>query len=169
MTLIELMAALAIAAAVSAGALAVTAGLGRSGRAGAADQTRYELGDGLHRLLEAELAHAERYRKTPGGFQLQGHWALEGPSARIAHLPATVTYELKPSAGRKWLVRTQQVENLPPRSDLVAAGVESIELRTKAEGRPVVDREGWRAVSSEAAVVVRMDTGTQEVFDFRLR
>ncbi|MBE3070514.1 MAG: prepilin-type N-terminal cleavage/methylation domain-containing protein, partial [Planctomycetes bacterium] len=106
LTLVELLSGLAIAAMLAAAALGVTTALARSElalrRAQAGPET---LGAALKALLEMDLVHAHHWRAVEGGFALQTTARLTGPTLRLEHVPAEVTYRVVRAGDSAYLVR----------------------------------------------------------------
>jgi hypothetical protein len=109
LTLVELLATLAVTALVMVAVIPVTVNLARAQAIGGRSLRDQQLRAALHRLLEADVAQAEAYRPGADGAEFQLLFALvrrEGLDAQ--HLPATAAYRVRRVAARGWLVRAQQ-------------------------------------------------------------
>ncbi len=169
MTLVELLAALAIAAAVASAALAVTVGLARAESAARSRERDAGGRDALRRVLRMDLVHARQVQATEQGFELRTLASLDD-SGELVHLPTTVAYEVREVGEASWLVRTQHSDAAKNRTDLLACGVERIELHT---GK-VVRREAggqWRPMPEDGRVTVVVTRAGRggELVDFTLR
>ncbi len=107
LTLVEMIATLAIVGMVTAASLALTANLlGRQKAAGgiaAADATVEK----IRHVLSLDMAHATRCRVVEGGLKLRTRTAVRPGTMEIAHLPVEVLYEIGAAGNESWLVRSQ--------------------------------------------------------------
>jgi len=134
LTLIELLAALAIVAMLTSACLAVVCRLNAArGRLDSRQAGAGELPDRLVELLRVDIIHARQYRLVPGGFEFAGLSAIEPGSMNRRHLPAEVNYQVVTLAGDCWLVRTQKTIGRPAWSELVCRGVGEITLLDATE------------------------------------
>jgi prepilin-type N-terminal cleavage/methylation domain-containing protein len=137
LTLIELVAALAIVAMLMAAAVSVVAGLSRAERR---DQARYEsdyLAEPLARLLTGDLLQATQFEKTKEGYRLRTADCIDGRTLERKHLPCRVEYRVQRIGPRRWLVRDQQPQTLGQDSrELVCCDVKSFALAPVSETAP---------------------------------
>ncbi len=174
LTLIELMATLAIAGALTAAALSVAANLAR---VEAAEQRRYEgpsLAGPLRAMLGEDILHAKRYRVSEAGaVQLETFCSLDGETMAREHSPATVTYEVRQIGRRLWLLRGQQRlgaagENART-NELLCPGVESIALAAEGDSGGAVTAGQWKAMPSAVTVTVTFVGDGRPPMCFRFR
>ena len=165
MTLVELLAALAIASVVLVAALTVTATLTRAEAAAKQGSERSSILEGLRRVLAMDLAHAERSRSDKTGFSLQTHAALDG-ALEVTHVPAEVAYRVVDTGGRRWLVRSQQALGGKQQSELLAANVEGIELLTGITSANVSD-SSWRPLPANRPLMVAISRSGSGLETFR--
>ncbi len=158
LTLVELLAALAIGALLAAAALSVTTTLARTEAVARRAHESAALEASLGRLLAADLLNAARFRETAEGFEVEALNALAADDLSPAHLPAVVTYEVDEVAGRPCLLRCQASEFEPPLVELVAANVRAVRIEPVGSD-PKAAKDGWRAV--ERAVLVTVECGTE--------
>jgi len=163
LTLVELLATLAITGLLVAGSLRAVGSLGRSDRAG---RSRYEDASrraALERILEMDLTHARRFRATKTGFELQTWFALAGETLSAAHVPVRVAYEIETIHDRPWLQRRQTGSGSGPgAAELLLPDVVSIVLQTDTPSRRG-SRDAWTGLSSTVIVEVRFDEDNQAV------
>ncbi len=155
MTLIEVLAALAIVSMLTVAALRVATRLSRTGafirRRGEASALEI----GLENLLASDILHADRYVNTRGGLSLETHASLEAATLEVRHIPGRVTYEVRTIDGRMWLVRVQQVGNGPQHAELICAGVSGVNLIGGGKRSFAGGRAAWRAAPSPTMVRVQ--------------
>ena len=132
-TLVELVAALAVTAALVAAVLGVTTKLARNEAVSKRAHNAASLEERLEDLLQEDLTHAKGFREVPGGYALRSHAHLEAKTLERKHLPATVTYRVLPKETGGLLVRTQESEFQPVVTELVAVGVKTIRLQGSAK------------------------------------
>ncbi len=171
LTLIELMAALAIAAILAVGVLAVTAGLSRADSIARRMDARTDLRQRLGTMLSADLAHARRYRPIGQGFQLGAGVLLDGGTMELRHGPSTIIYLPRRVGDGSWLARVQRSPNQRDWTELAARGVIAAELKPVAGKEAEADKDGWRPMPAEVSVEVRFDDPAHpaEVFAIRVR
>jgi hypothetical protein len=107
-TIVELLAATALAAVLLGGLLLLTGALARSTRA--LDQVAQadEWHRGVVELLRRDLAAATRVELGDGKVTLRGHGEIDRLMGNATHRPATVAYEqARLEDGRMWLFRRQ--------------------------------------------------------------
>jgi prepilin-type N-terminal cleavage/methylation domain-containing protein len=155
MTLIELLAAMAIAAAVMAAALTVTAGLSKADLRARAGDGHEALRAGLRNILTVDLTHAQWFRNTANGFELRTLAALEGQGAELRHLDTTVAYAVRPINGVQWLIRLQRITGGTLQITAMSPAITSVEIKVPIDLATPADPNGWRATPSLLAVVVR--------------
>ena len=168
LTIIELMATLAITGMLVAAALSVVAGMSRSE---ATDRTAHEsslLEAHLRELLATDVLHCGRYQKTRIGLELQGHAWLDVKTLRLEHLPSTVSYEVRQTGQGNWLVRTQESGSRGEWSELVCSGVSRIDLRPVG---PAPDRTAgpWKIMPEAAIVAVTFEDPDVRAMEFTFR
>ena len=83
-------------------------------------------------ILEGDIAHTKRFRKTAKGFALQMMAAIDVKTLELRHLPAVVTYEVREIGTRPWLVREQQSEHCGRMVELLCADVKRLDLSPAA-------------------------------------
>lgn len=159
LTLVEVVAALAVTALLAAGAATATRALVRTRSAVVEPARRDRLAGDLRRLLELDLANARRYRCRDSALELEGLTALEGDRLRLAHRPATVAYRPVLEQDAWYLVRVQRTGSGEPTAGLVLRGARSIELRMACQKEQPRD---WQVLPDAAAVRVEMDDGTKD-------
>ena len=108
----------------------------------------------LTALLESDLVHAHHWRPVEGGFALQTTARLAGPTLRLEHVPALVTYRIVPVDGRGHLVRGQETPPEPPTAELAAIGASAAALVPGKDVRP--NRFGWKALDTGCTVRVTL-------------
>ena len=169
LTLIELLAALAIVSVLTAGAFRVTGQLSRSGKVIQARQDSSTLETGLKNLLAADVHHADRYKSDVSKLSFEMHASLDAKTLEIRHIPSNVTYEIRSFEGRNWLVRTQKLTNLPLHTELVCPDVSKIVL--KDSGGRSSTRRGWKAMPDKTTIEIHFENSHRPElrFQYRLR
>lgn len=165
MTLVELMAALAIVGLLAVATLRVVTRLARFARSPALRASKAVHREALARLLELDAFHAQRLRKVDGGFEIESTARVERPAMALEHRPSTVTYEVRQIGGTPWLCRVQAVANRKETVELVARGVHSIAARDE-NGKDLPVR-GWTTEAD--TLTVRLDLGENRSDAFVLR
>ncbi|MCY2929862.1 MAG: prepilin-type N-terminal cleavage/methylation domain-containing protein [Planctomycetota bacterium] len=154
LTLVELLAALAVMTLLTVAAvnttLAITRALPASVRAHAAAARRAA----LEALLEADVVNADKYRLEGGALWLETQNLLDGESLEGRRRPAVVTYRIINIQGRPWLVRGQTAGMDPQTGELVCPGVRGIDL-LDADDPDRGDR--WRRIPAEPVIVIDFD------------
>lgn len=146
LTLVEMLASLAIVAMLMVTALAVTTSVARSRltlRAG--DGAGATLRRGAAALLETDLVHASHWRETTDGFALQTLVCLSARTMALQHVPSVVTYRVVETDAGRCLVRVQETSPEPPQTELVAVAVQGLTLEPGRQVRP--NRYGWRPLA----------------------
>lgn len=158
LTLVELLASLAIVTMLVVAALGVATSLARS------ELAIRKMADGkealrpaLKSLVGADLVHAHRWRTVGNGFALQAHMRLTSKALRLEHVPSVVTYRVRRIDQVPYLVRVQETAPDPPQAGLVAAGVTDIVLVPMRDARSTVD--GWETLAGGCTVRVTVETG----------
>jgi prepilin-type N-terminal cleavage/methylation domain-containing protein len=142
-TLVEMLVASALAAALMLAVMQIVGAIGRSrlamARSTGVEPWRTDLLD----TLRWDLANASSARFRAGRLLLSGHGALEGRSLTPRHEPAEVTYETAALGERSWLVRRQS-----PRSgyahgerstELLCPDMTTFEIQPlRSDGRPAL-------------------------------
>jgi len=157
LTLVELIVALAIAAAVTAAALRVTVGLSRSSRR-IASQDALELTDGLSKVLATDLGHADRYRATREGFELDSAASIDPKTHELRHGRCKVAYQIARIDQRACLLR-KQTPDPAARSctELIAVGIRAIRLYETGHeptGHEQSSHDLWRPLTERMTVTV---------------
>ena len=155
LTLVELLAALAITSLLVVAALRVSTHLARAEILSRRAREDLWSEARLRDLVTTDVVHAEAYQEDRDGLVLQTSACLDAKTLELEHVPAKVAYRVQTVGNRKWLVRSQESEWQPPVSELVSEGVRTIRLRPKDEDKPSVgERKG---VPAAATVVVEFD------------
>ena len=135
-TLIETLAATALAATVMVAALAVLTRFARCGRPSDGADAARNAEEALVSVIEADLLNAETFEPTAGGFVLRGFGRLDDRTNAISHAAVTVAYEVARTDRHSWLLRRQSGPAAGPtdsiRSDLLCRGVEELTLTAAA-------------------------------------
>ncbi len=169
LTLVELMAALAIASMLMVAAMRATVGISRSQRL-IHRQTDPAVRTGIEDLLRVDLLHAQRYRRTSEGFEMQTTASLNPRTYELEHIRSTVTYEVKRIATRSVLVRRQEPEATGKGfSELVCLSVRGITV--KAEGSSEGRLGLWKPIPQAAIVTIGFERpgGAWRTEDFRFQ
>ena len=166
MTLIELMTTLLIVGLLMASSLGVVTRMSQTQEI--VLRTDNPLEPSLRSLLAGDVRNAERYRKTPGGFVLRTHAALDDKNRELKHLPTTVTYETMRIDSRSWLVRRQQLDGAARSVDLVCADVRGISFRALDE-QPSRSRGAWQAVPEAVVISVEFNGDDRAPMEFIYR
>ena len=152
MTLVEVVAALAIVALLAVAAMRTVTRLAR------ASAQRRDLAGGpsrtlaLRELLETDLGHAQRVHLTRAGFEVETLARLAPGSMALEHLRATVAYEVRTVGPTTCLLRIQTAEGARPLAELVARDVRAVTLKADGQAQPRKDR--WTAVPDALTVTV---------------
>ena len=134
LTLVELLAATAIAALVLSAVMGVLANLSRVEAVGARVSREASLEERLQELLARDVELADGCRATSTGLSLRGRSALDPGTLEVRHLASVVSYEVRRLAGKDWLVRVQDAAGRPRLTELVCPGVRSVSLNASAAG-----------------------------------
>ena len=105
MTLVELIAAVAISAILAVAALTIVRGVARPVRDAANDDS----GDALYRIIKRDLECSVELRAFRDRLEFRGYSMLRGRPRDPSHGPVLVAYNVKRAGGREWLVRGQRV------------------------------------------------------------
>lgn len=106
-TLIEMMAATALAAIMMVAVISVVSALARHDTVSLADTHDADVRHRLTSVIARDLRHAEYFDSEDNRLTLAGPVSLDPVSLSPTHRPAVVTYEVTEYAGRDWLLRTQ--------------------------------------------------------------
>ncbi len=142
-TLVEMLAALMIAAMLLVGTLMVVRSLAQHMPRKLSDQREITPDSGvlqrLSDLLRRDLQHAQGMRFNRGQLRLIGYGAIDAASQMPSFRPARVVYAIEDIGGVAWLTRRQSdldvLSNLNTRRTLVCAGLGGFELR-EPDARP---------------------------------
>ncbi len=172
LTLIELVAAIAITGMLMTGALVAVGNLARSERRIEAAEPAASRTAGLDMILTADLLHASHYHADAKGqwLAIRTQTSLASSDMELEHLRSVVRYEVRRIDGRAWLVRKQQTGIDQPLAELVCPDVESIDMRdTSAKGSPVTIGPLWKEVPHRTAVTIGLAGGEPQTFVVRRR
>jgi hypothetical protein len=169
-TLVELLAANALAALLIVAILSVVGALGRDRRAHAAlnhDRTTQTTNDNLFRLIQWDFSNATGWRSVDGAYFFQSHGSLDPQTLAPTNLPVTVRYELNESAGKRWLTRSQT-----PR-DKTSDGAWSAPLCADvadltfvpADDRPAPPQSVWQNLPSQMRLTLTYTDPKRPVLD----
>jgi hypothetical protein len=106
-TLVELLAATALAALLLAAGFGVIGSLGRTRAALARQNAARSYAAEAVDLLRWDLANARYMKATPDELTLTGYGGLDPETVAPRHRPVTVRYRVAAAGGRTWLVRDQ--------------------------------------------------------------
>ncbi len=104
LTLIEMIAAIAISAVLAVGVMNVLTQLRRPGSH--RDHGPHE--DATRSLVERDLRCALEVRSLVDRVEFRGYAALQGAERTPTHGPVQVTYSIQEAGGFRWLTRTQR-------------------------------------------------------------
>lgn len=156
LTLVELLASLAIVTMLVVAALGVTTTLARSELAIRRQADRREgLGPAGEDLIRSDLLHAHHWRGAKDGFAVQTNARLTAGTFALEHVPSVVTYRVHKADERPCLVRVQETAPGPPVTELVAVGVRSVALAPEKDVRP--NAYGWKALVDGCTVRLIFD------------
>jgi prepilin-type N-terminal cleavage/methylation domain-containing protein len=145
-TLVELLAATALAAMLLAAGFRVVGSLGRARAALARQDLARSYAAEAVDLLRWDLANARYMKSVPGDLTLTGYGGLDPDSLAPRHRPVTVRYHLAAAAGRNWLVREQAdldvATNRNRSSALVCSGLAGFDVWPAAGPEAVAGRTG---------------------------
>ena len=106
-TLIETLAACALAALLLLVALQVVGSVGRSQRTMTRRDDATAWADGVLDVIRADVLNARHVTVADGELRIDGYNALDPATLRPSNRPARVIYRVRPIAGRPWLARSQ--------------------------------------------------------------
>jgi hypothetical protein len=115
-----------VAGLIAAALVPVTASLSRAEALGRRASEPLAQHAALRALLGLDLAHADAFRLTPDGVELQVHVALAPGSLAVQHLPATVAYAVRRVGERRWLARGQRSSFGGDLDELVCSDVNAL-------------------------------------------
>lgn len=128
LTLVEMMAALAISTLLAVATLSVVQSMLRSESIVRAASPWLGLDAPLRDMLRRDLAQAREYQVAAQRVTFRLTASLE-PNLDQGHLPASIVYEVRRVQDRNWLVRVQRPEvQGAPLGELVAEGVSGIQF-----------------------------------------
>ena len=168
LTLIELVTAVAITGLLLAGAMAALGGLARSERLRRAADARRPDATLLATLLEADVVHAEQYRRTgraDQALELRTRLALRAGDMEAEHIRSTVRYEVRQLAGAPWLLRTQETGFAKPRTELVAPGITAVKLAEAGTDGKDPPAGEWLDVPDRSVVTLMQAEGEPIVLE----
>ena len=159
-TLVEQLAALALAALLTAAAIGVLAGIARD----RASLRPNEGEAGLERaaeLIRADLAGSQRLEPWGNGFSLNGFASIDSASLAPGHRPVRITYQILKIGNESSLVRTQEsldvLSNRNTDAQLVCDEVAAVSIRPVVTGRPATrpaDPSGARSTVPQAVRLI---------------
>ena len=173
-TLIEQLAAVALASLFMLAGLAVLGGLARDGTTAASPRGDARALSRAADLIEWDLAQAARFRVEHGGAVLTGFGSLDS-TMNPTHRPARVEYRLAGPGDARRLVRRQTSLDVPSnratREDWVSDGIARIELvpmsAVKPATRPAAElfgpADGALVADVMKLVIVPTDTAAAPV------
>jgi len=129
-TLVEMLAASAMAALLLVTVLVVISSLGRERRA-MAERSKVQTPPDLTEIIRWDLVNARSIGTVRGVVTLSGFGTLDPDSlAPTPHRPVEVVYEVRRAAGKSWLVRRQRApDNFDLSStELVCSGVAGLSI-----------------------------------------
>jgi prepilin-type N-terminal cleavage/methylation domain-containing protein len=135
-TLIETLAATALAAIMMTAVLAVITAMGRNDRGVTPEQVPADWRDRTTRIIEQDLRHARRYESRDNRITLYGPVSLDRGTLMPTHRPSIVTYGVVENAGQSWLTRTQTDPDARSLrnswTELVCSGVVEVSITAEA-------------------------------------
>lgn len=166
LTLIELMATVAITGILVAAALGVAT---RLSRAEAINERSHEASlpqVHLKNLLASDIIHARFYRKTSNGVEFQLRARLDVKTLEMQHLRSTVGYEIRQIASRRWLLRVQKVPDRQDHTELVCPDVYAVSLGTIKDDRTTAS-DDWKPVPEVLTVRVEFSEADRKPVAFK--
>ncbi len=181
-TMIELVAATALAALLFTVAVSVIRSLGRISTGNELAQPVWTLA--VRQQLDWDLANAVVFRQDNHGLTLAGYGSLDRKTLQSTHLQVTVVYSLRQIGSQSWLVREQS--GLEPRfadsnwSELLcghvktfafagtyAARTVSLDSTSSEDAAPAVFRQlsGFQPTPDRARVKIDWDDQTPSIDD----
>lgn len=144
-TLVEQLAATALASLLMAASLAVLARISHGRARSVADAAN--VGDSVERILAWDLANASHMRIEPDAITLAGFDSLDAATLEPTHRPVRVSYRIESTGGRLSLVRKQTdldvLSNRNTWARLVACGISRLDVTSLKGGRvpaaPIAD------------------------------
>ena len=162
LTLVEMMAVLAIGAVLlSASLLAAT----RIARAQVRLHAEPEptLAASLDRLLADDFRHVRRVRTVAGGFEIRTLGKLDCDTFRRRQCPVVVSYVVADDGSGRLLRRQKTDGKDQTLEHLVCLGVKEIELSTSTTEDTNVLPDGWRLASGEMTVRLTFADGREPI------
>jgi len=156
LTLIELMATMAIVSILTVSALAVLNRLPTISSGARQQQERSSFRDSLRDLITDDLFHATQYCLTGGGFVLKSHMHLDQSDMDRTFRPGTITYLVQRVGDSNCLVRVQK----PDRgeevfTELVCPDVKSVTLESVE--KPLFKPIALQPMPAGVAVIVEFE------------
>jgi len=106
-TLIETLAATALAAIMMTAVMTVVTAIARSDKAVGVDPHDADWRRRVVWVIKRDLQHADEIQSLDDRVILTGHVSLDPQTLKPTHLRAEVTYAIRQHAGKSWLIRTQ--------------------------------------------------------------
>ncbi len=169
-TIIELLAASALAALLTLAGFRVIASINRSNAVMAKQESAAPDTAAVVELLRHDLLHARYIKTARNSLSLAGHGGVSPADYSPTHLPALIVYRVQRVGNHSWLVREQGslVPGRPraPWTELVWPGAATLDFQSLAPAETIavagigIDRSpGFKAASSRARLVVRKPSG----------
>jgi len=166
-TLVEVVLATALSAAVMVAVLGVVARMARSRPNRCDPVARALIEDELLSLIEMDLANARSFEARRDGFVLTGFGRIDPKTKKTGHGPARIRYQVRRAGGQNWLVRVQTIQSpgggRRETHDLVCAGVERIALEARDEPTAGSRPAFGESTGMPDAVRLTVSFGTDEV------
>ncbi len=135
-TLIEALAATALAAIMMTAVMSVVSAIARSDKASGGDVHDADWRGRVIQVIRRDLQHADEVQSLEDRVILTGYVSLDRETLKPTHRPAVVTYAINQYAGKSWLLRTQT--DLESRSlhnawtQVVCSGVRGLAVSTQS-------------------------------------
>lgn len=127
LTMVELMAALAITAILTVTSLGIISNLWRQQKVHRSHQEDFQTRQALQRLLELDLKNAYRFRAIEDGLELKTRSVLDG-GMNLRNQEGLVAYRILHIGSDSWLVRTQSGSSQAATCEPVCRGITGITL-----------------------------------------
>lgn len=106
-TLIEALAATALAAIMMAAVISIISAIARHDNLDDTNTPSSDWRGQLIGVIKRDLQHATHFHSQDNKLTLTGHVSLDSKTLKPTHRPAIVSYEINKYADQSWLVRTQ--------------------------------------------------------------
>lgn len=162
LTLVEIVVALAIMALLAVGVLQAVTHLARTSRQQQTDDPAADRQEALRHLVEMDLGHAERVKRTETGFEVEGLARLDRRTLALVHQAATVSYAVQVIGESRWLIRTQQAHGQKTSGELVASGVSQVTIEARG-GAGKLPLGQWAGMPEQVTVTITFTGGHERV------